>query len=1166
MRKLYLALLVVVFMALIGVSADTASAQSYVEIDRTWDFSAGETDGWRIGGNGTGEYIPGRGFCTTEVNFARESIQIEYRFGEAVAVRLFETTEGTDFYSKHAGNGAMFKKIDGVDSNVVAPTATASGDNEIMTFIFNSTTPSADAISRAGRYNLPSPLEHSTYQNCISSARIVWWDYADELVAEYAAYSYALVDRTWDFVAGDVAGWSAGPDNGLGEYISGRGFCMTPDRNPLYQGTELQYDFGENVSVHAFLVEQETGYYAFHDEYMRVINVGGSPSPLKVTSRITTDVLTSFYSFGGENPVEGVSEAVRLNTRRRLPDTSSHEAYKTCVTSARFIYRDYTPEPEPPETLYTRPLTLSNTGEAGIVPSPEDTTTPVTYAFSIDPGKNVHSATDGTIVDMRQATVDDCDDMLGIESADDYINLDGRCRIKGIDDLSAPQGSVSGLFVPPRLDTYILGVVNAVAKYITLGAVQFNPYIDIEIVTVLDDDGYYWRYWVRNSLDYVQIGLDISAGCALGETVALESYGLQFESFNPADLRIFLLESSQGFGAVVMPDALTGDEIIPPNGIEPGLGNCSKPAQYAGCLGSFEDFYKSTWTLNNAEFYGVNSVKIHNGSVSANYNVDLDRAPHLYIAWRPEQYADALFYEMANIPILSVSFGDQQYDFSYVDEAAQYGWVIVSLADLRFLTTDIDLSGATPTESSFYNLEILSPTSLDIAWICVSHTLDADAQPELPQQPGTCYFNDYSFDSNNAAGAWTTSSEDVSFEGGSAVVPSGDWIEQNVHLYPGDGVAQTYYLEIDWGIRDVGENWIYGNDTLSVTLNYDWGSFTSGYVPLSGTPQVTIIQKANYVDIQSTILLNTEIDAGFRIQPVITNPGDGTIGIEIYRVCISSDSWPGYREDTPPPPPFSETCDVVSVPTSNSIGPWIQYHWRQLNRFFQCDLMVLLNQWYDDVNTFFDTVRWFFRWLIVVAQMTLDWLSTDVLYWLNGHLANIAQGQVTFVEVEGSQEYCNNIFCAADALFSGLSSIVDSIGEVLVTSLEEVLGPVVDFIIGAGEAILDFILDFINRLIQLLFDLIDFLIDLVRHAGDLLAWLTGAVGNAEPTEIPILPYCSTAPEENLACRVFWMLDNTVLSGTGDLIIPTLTGGLYVLLTIWVIKKIKTLVTEAGGLT
>ncbi len=832
-----------------------------------------------------------------------------------------------------------------------------------------------------------------------------------------------------------------------------------------------------------------------------------------------------------------------------------------------------TGEPAPQE--YVRPIKTVDYGPYGIIPSPYAVggSNNVVYAFTDDNNDYVHAAVPGLITDVRQALATECRD-IGIPYDGDTGLIDffenggppGDCGIAGNDITLDFMETISFQVFRLRL----AGLRLNPGDFLEYGGLT----IDAHIVTVTDDDGLTWEYWVKdNSNLYIDVGMRVEAGCVVGETMRME-----VGSVDPDPLKALLdyisgaetpfveyEKAVQGIAIVHMPDALVGDEIIPSNGLEPELGLCNKPLDLAGCVTDLTRGSRSDWKVQYAQWDqdGEGITIGPGGKMAAWLNLDETRNPQVRVYWRP--YPQKAFFgepdSAFNVDILRVRLNDVIDSYSFVyDQTSQV---------VLFQTSILDGSTATPDPNGFFELEIrnTSPSlgafsflgAIKIEQICVTHQLDENGDA-LIDPPGECYYLNSSFDMGGLD--WITSAGVTFPEPGYALLPSGDTIGQNVLLYPEDDgtTPHDYTLTVTARVRDTSEDWLFGNPTGEAEMSYTLAGGAA--VSMGSYTFQEFIDGNNYLDYVGTVSIAAETTGELAVSPTLTNPGDAS-GVEIHRVCLSSDTWPGpYREDVPPKEPiFKANCNGVTKPSGNNVPQWINYHWESMNQFFQCDLMVLLNDLYIEFQEAMLTMKWFFKWMIVLANMTLDWMSQDVLFWLNGHLANIAGGQATFIEVNGGTETCNNIFCAFESLVGGVSGIFDGITGAIVVGIEEVLSPLVDLLSQLLGGAAGVVFDFLESLSNVFFDFIGRILDLIFSLDDLFSGVLSGISESEPEEIPGLPYCDTNPDGNILCRGIWMMDNTVLSGPGAVIPAIITGFLAVQLVLWAIKQFKQTVQD-----
>jgi hypothetical protein len=112
----------------------------------------------------------------------------------------------------------------------------------------------------------------------------------------------------------------------------------------------------------------------------------------------------------------------------------------------------------------------------------------------------------------------------------------------------------------------------------------------------------------------------------------------------------------------------------------------------------------------------------------------------------------------------------------------------------------------------------------------------------------------------------------------------------------------------------------------------------------------------------------------------------------------------------------------------------------------------------------------------------------------------------------------------------------------------------------------------VNNLIQLMRLIITIIVGLFVK---LTTWAFFAVGAAaaimqsfftsQPLAVPGFPQCVTAPTEHDICAAWYMLDNTVWSGSvGAAIILLMIVIVDVSIVLWLVRRVLTIIREAEG--
>lgn len=367
-------------------------------------------------------------------------------------------------------------------------------------------------------------------------------------------------------------------------------------------------------------------------------------------------------------------------------------------------------------------------------------------------------------------------------------------------------------------------------------------------------------------------------------------------------------------------------------------------------------------------------------------------------------------------------------------------------------------------------------------------------------------------------------------------------------------------------------------------------------------------------------------DAGEFYTVGIENAGAGTLRVKT--ICVLN--YDGTEPEGPElPPGIGEDCNPLTQPETETLVVQIGWLWARFNDFFDCQLMVMLGMMYDVMLDSYQLMGWLGRYFISVTHIWSDWFTTDLVYWLGGHFANMANGRITTINVEGGNEQCNNLFCLIDNIGDNFTDLFDDLAGIIRDALEQVVGPIVGTITNAINASVGVIANIINTVIEVLGNLFNTLIDVI---GNFLSTLIGVLGNlfntaisvignffntlidlvaqliymvfdfvldlfltiitvalqiltivvsaffqlldffatiisawntATPTAIPGVPECQIDPQSNPFCVGLWVMEHTVFSGRGALIIPLVIGFFSILLLLWGIKEIKKTITEAG---
>jgi hypothetical protein len=737
-------------------------------------------------------------------------------------------------------------------------------------------------------------------------------------------------------------------------------------------------------------------------------------------------------------------------------------------------------------------------------------------AWSAAPGAHVHAAEGGHVQSIRRLNWSDC--IWG-----QYGDIGGTPQYVGWE---------SGEVHPCQVNLYDFGAGTEYAD-VALASYYIDP-TNASLVTIVVGE-YFLTYLVRNAEQYVTVGDDILQGCVLGETVGLTgipetalnwggvlssalsyitSSWLGFLSGLDSMSTTITPEVSYGYTNLQLTNAAgDGVELLSSLTVVPtNEDRCNNTGEYAGCLTDNPRMLSAGtgWqTVGNVEWLEPGVVLDPGESISQVLNLD-----------PAESYT---------LTALAQSPGVEGELMGILGTNSERQTVAVEWTSLQYEAAPVGDGDA----GGFWTVSVVNTgdTVVTVQSVCVT-------AGSAPTNPNSCYFTNHSFESGTAG--WTVS-EGVESSDQSLLVPDDGTISQTVHLYPKADGAASYQLTIyaDWWysgtIAPVGPE---------ASVQYEWPSGT-GYVTLE--PEIVsggLAYGMGSIVYRATISVATETTGTLNIRVQTTSGGTGmtVYGLALTEACLSGK----FQQDTGGTVPvLTGDCSYVTRPRTNDPAAWIQWQWLKLNQFFKCDLMVLLNKFWKTVRDFMTMVGWSIRYIQASMTNAASWSSSQLFPWLNGHFRNIAIGQVTNIE-------------------QGSSS---TIWDVLLALISQVLSPLTDGILslvniltGAAGLLFSVITGVIVLGISMLTQAMGY-----AHIGQkLISALIVAYNSATPTPIPGMPSCTGDPKSNPFCISIWVLDNTIFSGPGALVLPLILGILSIHLVIWVVGEMKQTLREVGA--
>jgi hypothetical protein len=743
-------------------------------------------------------------------------------------------------------------------------------------------------------------------------------------------------------------------------------------------------------------------------------------------------------------------------------------------------------------------------------------------ASSNDIGDSVLAATGGTVASITKLTENNCADLL--------IPIN-------------PNTSLCQFKIPPAI-----GETPTPTQEFLYDIDLTNSYIVMIDIGELGSTGQplFLEYIVDNPR--VQVGDTILAGCILGESIELLavsvmtitshgsglSVGLSYPfgvsasiSENSGETYVsqptskgvtFVTLKEEIFPTVFVPEYLLGNLTIYSTPLEA----CNVDPAYRSCAGDPQLRHPEDWQVSNNEVQWLNPGAILFPVARISMQLELVETN----AYSLNVEAETLGDDGAN-PEITIQLGSEV--------ASSTITVGIGIPQFFFIAADI----REPDIGTFYTVAIHNTGDVPIR---INAACVTEGDPTLA--PNTCYFFNPSFD---LGGSGWTASGGVGFnsEFGIARLDTGETIAQFVHLFPEDEVTpHLYRFTVETGLWTEPSYVIdEADETSTVELDFDWPDGT-GFVGMEdvadGATAVTFRKYAlghNAVTFEAYLNVTTETQGDLVIEPTITTADTEVLGLTIRSMCIYG-PYPNQLPEQGYNPPFRESCTRVTAPDSELLSEWISYHWKNLDNFFQCQLMALLNRMYKLAVDTYRLIGWLGRWTHSLITYDTNWFSNQFLPWLNGHFRNMTGGTIVTIEGGGA-----------------------SFWDVLLALINQVLSPIINLIVGLVNMAASLVLTIVTAVISLVVNVITMILSLFGLLIALLSSIITSYHVATPATIPGAPNC-TDPQSSGFCVANWILENTIFSGPGAAIIPVVIAIGSILFILWAISTIKQAVTEA----
>jgi PKD repeat protein len=744
-------------------------------------------------------------------------------------------------------------------------------------------------------------------------------------------------------------------------------------------------------------------------------------------------------------------------------------------------------------------------------------------AYSISNGVSpVMALESGDVKSVEKMSVSSCADFVGFPEG----RFTGSCQLLTPGFIVDPANPLAGI------QAYKLAVD------------------DMYIVTVRYNERYEFKYLVSDPK--VQAFQTISKGCIIGYTTKmLPSLPTEFEGIEiGADSQggsiggYFSVPDTSDKGATVIRLTKGDDqpERLLPLMVEDQTADkaCNANPETAFCLGdpdfkNFDDNWTRLGTVDNT----IYPIVLYPGS-------------RIYMTMQLEAGAEYSFTVQAAVSDIGYVPGRSAKLTLNVGTTTSASTINETGSGAsRYQSYSIALGEHSPDLVTAHTIGISNTgqNAIEILTACLSDR-------EVGSATGACYFTNPSFDLGSSG--WTV--EDGESNPGAVYLNYGGSVAQNVHLLPpidpGPDDELTYDMTITFepwirpGVSYSSTDYLLATFWFNVELGagsgfeaiYDYGG-TYNEGPIQGGNFDFVL--GNTVTITHRISIPVETDELFTLQADISTSDPDILGIVVTEICLEGPhNVPNDDVFNGLPDPYEASCAVVNRPTSPDLSAWITYLQRSLERFFNCDLMRALSQMYGIMRQMFTTLTGYFSYIAAVINSFANWLTYEMLPWLNGHFRNIAVGSNITVISEGASEGRN--------LFDVLYLLIDSI-----------IRPFLDMIISVIYQAVNLLFDIVTAFLGLFAQLFN---ELMRFVNTLLSWTTMLVdawNNSTPQTIPGMPDCSASWTSSPFCMAAYVLENTAFSGTGALFIPLIIGFGSINLLLFVIVVFKETIEDAA---
>ena len=201
----------------------------------------------------------------------------------------------------------------------------------------------------------------------------------------------------------------------------------------------------------------------------------------------------------------------------------------------------------------------------------------------------------------------------------------------------------------------------------------------------------------------------------------------------------------------------------------------------------------------------------------------------------------------------------------------------------------------------------------------------------------------------------------------------------------------------------------------------------------------------------------------------------------------------------------------------------------------------------------------FWNWLVNTLNSVFTWIGEALLWIINAFL-----GFVEFI-LNGFNWLLIALGDVLEWFIAGINIILTALGSVI-TIIWQMIEMSYQFVLSVIENALELV-DLVALALQALGVLVGLIWQWIGQAISAFFYIVRSLSDAQPTQIPYLPRCVTAPMESEICAVWYMTDYTIFAGEpGTYLVPLIVLIIDIAIVLYVVRSIFKLIRSFEATT